>query len=102
MVLDCAAGDCGTFCVCLGRRRSGDASVELAAAAPIRLADARFLASVGIAGVVPDSVRRSGRPRTSPQPGMALPGSLPEDDAGGAGEVSPGNGGRLQRRFVRY
>src|SRR5438552_4440928 len=67
MVLDCAAGDCSAAAVCVHWRRSRDAPVELAAAAPVRVADAGILASAGLAGAVPDSVRRSGawRARTS-------------------------------------
>ena len=42
-------------------RRSGDAAMELAASATVRLADAGVLASAGIAGAVPDSVWRTGQ-----------------------------------------
>src|SRR5271165_3354664 len=57
-MVDRAAGDYRNPAVYLRGRRSGDASVELAAASALRLEDAWLLAGVGIAGAVPDSVRR--------------------------------------------
>src|SRR5579863_4523672 len=102
MVLDCTGGDCGNGAGRIHRWRSGDAPVELAAAAACRLASTYVLASFGITGAVPDSVRRAGRPRASPQPGMALPRPLPEPDAGGAREIPAGDGGGLHCRCARY
>src|ERR1035438_363549 len=90
MVLDCAAGHCRDSAIYLRRRRSGNAPVELAAAATVRLADAWFLASVGTAGTVPDSVRWIGRPRWAGRRSRPpLPRALQEHVAGGAGKVSP-------------
>jgi len=100
MVLDCAAGDCGNGGVCICWGGSGDAAVELAASANVRLADAGLLASIGIAGAVPNSVWRTGRARASSQSGMALPGSVQKHDTGGAGEVSESDaGGGWVRRW---
>src|ERR1700752_3059673 len=95
MVLDCAAGDCGDSAIYLRGRRGGDASVELAAAAAVRMANARLLASPGITGPVPDFVRRAGRPRPRPPAPLARP--LQEDDPGRAGEIPPSDGRRLRR-----
>src|SRR4029077_5961714 len=97
MVLDCAAGDCSNSTVYLCRRRSGDASVELAAAAAVRLANARLLASPGITGPVPDFVRRTRRARSRPQAPLA--GPLQEDDSGGGGKIPPSHGRRLWFRI---
>src|SRR5580692_1047686 len=98
MVLD-SAGGCRYGAVCLRGRRSGDASLELAAPAAVRLAHAWLLASAGIAGAVPNPVRWTGRPRASPQSRMALPRSLPQHESGGAGKIpeSDGRGIRIWR-----
>src|ERR1039457_5989901 len=98
MVLDCAAGDCRDSAIYLRRRRSGDAPVELAAAATVRLADAWFLASVGTAGTVPDSVWWSGPWCTGRRTRPPLPRALQEHVAGGAGKVSPCHSNRLRLR----
>src|SRR5215467_3255996 len=101
MVLDCSVGDRGNFRVCLRRWRSGNAPVELVAAASVWLANAYLLAGVGIAGVVQDSIRRT-RARGPARPSRpALPRAVPEYDARGAGEIPPGDGSRLRFRCGR-
>src|ERR1700689_4217585 len=97
MVLD-SAGNGRHGVVCLRGWRSGDAPVELAAAAVVRLGDAGLLAGSGIAGPEPGPVRRAGPPRASPQSRMALPRSLPEHESGRAGEISKGDGRGIRVR----
>jgi|SRR5579864_815633 len=97
MVLDCTAGDCSDSAIYLRRRRNGDASVELAAAAAVRMANPRLLAGAGTACAVPSIVRRTGRPRPRTQAPLARP--LQEDDAGRAGKIPPSNGRRLRLRI---
>lgn len=92
MVLDCAAGDCSDSAISLRGRRGGDAPVELAAATALRLADTRLLAGTGIAGTVPDSVRRTWAWGAGTAWWAALRTRLPEDESGGAGKASAGNG----------
>src|SRR5580704_17779947 len=99
MVLDRTAGHCGDGAVCIHWRRGGDEPVELAAAAPFRLATAYVLASTWSAGAVPHPVRRTGRPwRTSLPSGPSVRTRLQEDEPAGAGEISPSHGGGLRAR----
>jgi hypothetical protein len=99
MVLDRATGDYRDSTVYLCGRRSRDASVELAAAAVVRLANPRLLASACIAGTVPNSIRWTGRPRSRPQAPLA--GPLQEDDSGRAGKIPPSPARRLRIRISR-
>src|ERR1700722_5239008 len=101
MVLDGAAGDSRDGAVCLYWRGSGDALVELAASAAVRLAHAWLLASVGVAGAVPDSVRRTAPWGVGPTWWAPMARAVPEHEPGRAGEISAGHGGGLQRRFTR-
>src|SRR5437899_2608555 len=99
MVLDCATGDCSDSAIYLRGRRGSDASVELAAAAAVRMANARLLASARITGPVPDSVRRTRRARPRPQAPLARP--LQEDDPRGARKIPPSDARRLRLRISR-
>src|SRR2546425_865152 len=58
-----AAGDSRDACIYRHRRRSRAATVELAAAAALRLAPDYLVASAGTAGAVPDPLRRIWTPR---------------------------------------
>src|SRR5580692_5342573 len=84
-------------------RRTGDASVELAAAHAVRMAANYRLASDRTAGPLPDSVRRLERRRSWPAlqnaaaNGRAHGRALGEDDARGAREVPPELALSLQR-----
>src|SRR5260370_34362915 len=62
MDLDSSAGDPGDGAICLPRRRTSAAPLELAAAAALRLAPAHVLASRGTSGAVPHPLRRMGWP----------------------------------------
>src|SRR6266478_4662612 len=62
MDLDSSAGDPGDGAICLPRRRTSAAPVELAAAAALRLAPDHLLASAGTSGAVPHPLRRLGWP----------------------------------------
>src|SRR5271165_3388578 len=101
-MVDRAAGDYRNPAVYLRGRRSGDASVELAAASALRLADAWLLAGSGIAGAVPDSVRRAAPRRTGRAWRRPMARALPEYESGGAGEIPESDGRGLQLRFARY
>src|SRR5271166_6262241 len=98
MDLDCFSGAGGNRAFHFHWRRTGDASLELAAAVVVRMAANYLLAGGGIAGAVPDSVRRRRWARVS---SIELPaadgGALGADDAGGAGEVARENAGTLRR-----
>src|SRR5579872_243189 len=101
MVLDCTVGDCGHSAVYLHRRRSRHASLELAAAPTLWLAHADVLASAGLAGAVPDPLRRTRRPSSWTRPKPAVGRTLQEDDAGGAGKIPAGDERRLRRWGLR-
>src|SRR5271157_1407575 len=77
MVLYCSAGDSGDSALYRYRWGTGDASMELAAAAAFRLAPDHLLASAWNSDTVPDPLRPDGRPRVlplqlSPSHGRAL------------------------------
>src|SRR5579863_9336076 len=91
MVLDCAFGDRGDSVVYFHWRRGGHASVELAATAALRLENTWILASSGIAGAMPNSLRPSRR-TWGTRSGSPLERSLQEDDTGGAGKIPAGDG----------
>ena len=57
-----------------------------------------FWQAAGAAGVVPGSIRRPWRPR--PRSQTPLAGPLPEDEPGGAGEIPPRDGRRIQLRHI--
>jgi RNA polymerase sigma factor (sigma-70 family) len=86
-----SAGDSGDAAIYLHRRRSSAASVELAAAAALRLAPDYVLAGSGNSGAVPDTVRRLWRPRLPPLQLAAAHGrALAAHDARGAGKIPAG------------
>src|SRR5260370_12781659 len=94
MDLDSSAGDPGDGAICLPRRRTSAAPVELAAAAALRLAPDHLLASAGTSGAVPHPLRRMGQPLLSSLHYAATheraPGRvLGEDDARRARKVPP-------------
>src|SRR5215468_5040908 len=91
MVLDCSSGNYCDSAFYLHRRRSGDASVELAPAAAVRMVHADLLASPRPAGTMPCSLWRAGRPR----PGPGAPPTLQKDHSRREGEVPPRHGGGL-------
>src|SRR5713101_8910186 len=62
MDLDSSAGDPGDGAICLPRRRTSAAAVELAAAAALWLAPDHLLASAGTSGALPHPLRRMERP----------------------------------------
>src|SRR5438552_15256773 len=62
----CSAGDCGDCAVWLHRRRSREATVELAVADALRLATDYLLASLWNSGSVPHPLRRIWTPRLRP------------------------------------
>jgi len=100
MVLDCTAGNYRDPAIRVRRRRSGDASMELAAAAAFRLAHADLLASAGIVGSLPDSVRPS-RGTSWTRSRSSLERSLQKDDARGTGKIPASDERRLRLRPVR-
>jgi|SRR5579872_123429 len=100
MVLDCTFRNCGDSAIYLHRRRGSHASVELAAAAAVRMEGAYVLAGAGIAGAVPDLVRRTWRPSSWTRLQTSLGRTLQEDDAGGAGKIPSRHGGRVRLRRI--
>src|SRR5215471_7462655 len=100
MDVDCTAGDYCDPAVSLYRRRSSDASVELAATAAVRMAHADVLAGVGIAGAVPDSFRWTRSWRSGPWRRPPLPTRLPQHEPGGAGKVPTRYGRGVWVQFV--
>src|SRR5208283_415490 len=81
-----SGGDYRDYAVYDHRRRSGEAAVELAAAAAVRLARDQLLAGAGHSDAVPNPVRPHRRPRTPPiQISRAHGRALLEHDAGRAG-----------------
>jgi hypothetical protein len=65
------------------------------------MADAWLLASAGIAGAVPDSVRRTAPRRAGRTWWAPMARAVPEYESGGAGEISSGDGRGLSRGFSR-
>src|SRR5215831_16126363 len=94
MVVDRAGSNHRDSAFYLHRWRGGDASVELAATAAVRMANADVLAGARLAGFVSGSLRRTGRPRRSRRSGSEAPLGPPlqEDDSRRAGEVQAGDG----------
>ena len=93
-----APGDCGVRDVHLDRRRSGAASVELAAAGVVRMAANHLLAGSRTAGSLPDPVRRLWSWwLPSLQFSAANGRALGADDARGAGKIRRGFLGRWCR-----
>src|SRR5258708_2643982 len=94
MDLDSSAGDPGDGAICLPRRRTSAAPVELAAAAALRLAPDLLLASAGTSGAVPHPLWRMGQPWLSSLQYAAANQrahgrALGADDPRGAREVPP-------------
>src|SRR5579863_475835 len=85
-----SSGDPGYCAIYLYRRRSGDAPVELAAAAAFRLASDCILASGWALGPMPHPLRFAWMARSRP---LQLPPphvrTLGTDDTRGAREISP-------------
>src|SRR5208282_3704327 len=100
-MVDRATGDYRNSAVYLRGRRSGDASVELASAPTVRLADAWLLASVGIARALPDFVRRPAARWTGRAWWARMARALSEHESGGAGEIPEGDGGGVRVRSVK-
>src|SRR5215469_4403138 len=98
MVLDYSSSNYRDSAISLRWRRSCDASVELAAAAAIRLADADILAGAWTAGALPDSFRRT-RPSWRTRRETPLGWPLQTNDARRAREIPAGNAGGI--RFCR-
>src|SRR6266403_5532166 len=101
MDLDSSAGDPGDGAICLPRRRTSAAPVELAAAAALRLAPDHLLASAGTSGAVPHPLRRLGWPwlsslQYSATDKRAHGRTLGAHDARGARKVPPKLSGTLQ------
>src|SRR5215469_15530617 len=89
MVLDYSGGTYRNSTISLHRRTSRHASVELAAAAAVRLESAHVLAGACTLGIMPDSLwrtRSSWRTWTE----TSLGGPLQTNDAGRAREIPPG------------
>src|SRR5271154_2629546 len=81
------------------RRRTDNASVELAAAAAVRMAAGHLLAGFRIAGALPDFIRGREWPRLWPlQFPPAHLRALRSDDARRAREIPPGRALALGRR----
>ena len=98
-----SAGDSGDSAICLHRRRARDASVELAAAAALRLAPDYFLASAWASGAVPDSVWRTWTARFRSlqcSPSHAYERALRKHDSGGAGTIPARHARRLGLRPI--
>src|SRR6185369_14820964 len=98
-----SAGDSGDSAICLHRRRAGDASVELAVAAALRLAPDYFLASAWASGAVPDSDWRTWTARLrAPQfpPWHAHERALRKHDPRGAGTFPARHPRRLGLRPI--
>ena len=93
----CSAGDPGDSGVYRDRRRISHASVELAAAAPLRLAADYLLASGWNSGAMPDSLRRIWTSRFRP---FQIPSphgrTLGAHDPGRAGTIPARNARRLR------
>src|SRR5260370_35667840 len=88
MFFHSAAGNPGDAAICLHRRRNGDASVELAAAAVIRLAPGYLLASARTSCAVPDPLRWIWRARfRPPQFPPSHERALRERETGSAGTI---------------
>src|SRR5258708_7419485 len=101
MDLDSSGGDPGEGAICLPRRRTSAAALELAAAAALRLAPDLLLASAGTSGAVPHPLRRMGRPWLSSLQYAAANQrahgrALGTHDPRGAREVPPKLSGTLQ------
>src|SRR5437879_12400194 len=97
-----SAGNSGDAAVYRHRRRSGAATVELAAAAALRLAPDYFLASGWNSGAVPDPLRGIGTPRFRP---LEIPPShvraLGAHDPRGAGTIPARHARPLRLRPIR-
>src|ERR1700688_4769671 len=93
MVFYRPVGPAGNRAFLLAWRRTGDASLELADAATLRMAPDYFLAGFRFAGSLQDFVRRLGWPRLSlqypPAYARAHGRALGEDDARGARKIPP-------------
>src|ERR1700676_1699729 len=99
----CSAGDSGDAAICLHRRRTCDATVELAAAAALWLAPDHVLASAWTSGAVPDPLRRIWKAWLRP---YKLPPSheraLWKYDARGAGAIPASHARTLGLRDNRW
>src|SRR5579864_6872487 len=102
MDLDGSASDSGDTGVHRHRRRNRAASVELAAAAALRLAGGHVLASARDTGAVPHPVRRTWSTRVWPVQFPPAHGrEVPADDAGGARAIPAADAGTLRLRPAR-
>src|SRR5208337_2053282 len=73
-------------------RLCGDEPVELVTAGALRMEDHRLLAGCRAYRSLPPSLRRVWRQARARRPlASPRPGTLGADDAGGAGEIPPGN-----------
>src|SRR5689334_752070 len=95
MVLDYSRGNYRDSAVSVHRRRGHHASVELVAAAAVRLESANLLAGTRITRTVSDSFRWTGTPwRTGPETSLGRP--LQKDDTGGTGKIPARNARRFR------
>src|SRR5437016_1562832 len=96
-----SAGDRRTLAIYRHRRRVSAATVELAAAAALRLAADYLLASPWNSGAVPDPLRRTWRPRFRPAPVRPVAEEHYETVCDGGNRVWTGNrrgAGRRQEK----
>src|SRR5712692_2834286 len=89
-----SAGNSGDAAVYRHRRRSSAATVELAAAAALRLAPDYFLASGWNSGAVPDPLRGIGTPRFRPL-------EIPPSHVRALGAHDPRGAGTIPARHAR-
>src|SRR5882724_8740659 len=104
MDLDSSTGDFGDPAICRHRRRTGDAFMELAAAAALRLAPDYLLAGARTPGAVPHPLRRTGRARTfrPPQFPQSHERALREHDARRAGAIPATHARTLRLRPLHH